>query len=67
MDPIDVEDTQQVVEKKKRQYGQGNAGGCTKSSAKKNYPKKRKYHPTKEEKTKRKLIGDEKHLPAIKR
>ena len=58
MDP-DVEDTQEVytevVEKKSRQYGQGNAGRCKKSRAKKNYSKKRKSHAPKEENKKKKV------------
>ena len=72
MDPIDIEDTQEVytevVEKKTRQYGQGNAGRCRKSRAKKNYSKKRKYDAPKEENNKKRKLIKEKHLlPAIKR
>ena len=37
--------------KKARVYGVGNQGRCAKQRTKKNYPKKRKYHPPKNEKS----------------
>ena len=36
-----------AVEKKSYEPGAGNVGRCKKSCAKKNYSKKRKYHPPK--------------------